>query len=91
MDRLHSLSTKVSKMSRTIDKPYDTTKFTDQQIKLIRAEYEAKEQYNSRIRAKIIPGSLVTNHELVSMLNSRFSMSKSIRTYARVWNSTGSN
>lgn len=90
VSKLHDLSTKVSKMPRTITEPYDTTKLTSEQKRIIIEEYAEKERTNAAIRSGLSSKNLQTNSQLASRLNARFGLSKSVRSYARIWDGTSS-
>jgi hypothetical protein len=59
----------------------DTTKFTDHQIAMIKAEYAV-----FLIKNQTDPKKRMTQQELAIMLNKKFGLNKSRQSYAKIWN-----
>ena len=59
----------------------DNTKFTDFHVAIIKAEYEI-----FLVNNKTNPKKRMTQEELAIMLNKKFGLNKSRKSYAKIWN-----
>ncbi|MBP93777.1 MAG: hypothetical protein CMC55_06630 [Flavobacteriaceae bacterium] len=62
-----------------IDKKRDTTVLTDYHERVIKAEHAAAEIHNRTHPNKI------TSQDLTDLLNQKFKLNKSVRSYSRIW------
>ncbi len=62
------------------NKKRDTTKFNEYHVAVIKAEYAAAKIHNCTHTTKI------SNQELADLLNLKFDLNKSVRSYSRIWN-----
>jgi hypothetical protein len=66
--------------SPNLHKVSDTTKFNDYHKRVIKAEHAAA------VIQRRTGTSHITNQELADLLNQKFGLNKSVRSYSRIWN-----